>query len=132
MHRNAWYTPDTRQIPLISAQCSWWWLKLEEETPDIGIYLYQTYTMTVCPVIFMTFICFDESFFVPQSFHILLVLLQVLLTNLQNILKVNVLTTRTEDYQLTKMVHQMVSIHISKAAVLFPFIAYRHIKIKKP
>ena len=41
-------------------------------------------------------------------------LLQLLLTNLQNILKIYVIATKTKDHQLTKLVLQMVSIHVSR------------------
>ena len=34
-------------------------------------------------------------------------------TNLQNVLKIDVLAKKTEDHQFTKMVLQMLSIHIS-------------------
>ena len=44
----------------------------------------------------------------------LLVLLQLLLTNLQKILKTDVVATKVEDHQFTKMVLQMVLVHVSR------------------
>ena len=48
-----------------------------------------------------------ETFFVSLTFHIVLVLLQLLLTNLKSILKFDILARKTEDHQLTKIVLQM-------------------------
>ena len=52
------------------------------------------------------------TFFVSLTFVILLVLLQLFLTSLQNILKFDILATKTEDHQLAKMVLQVVSVHV--------------------
>ena len=41
-------------------------------------------------------------------------MLQLFLTNLQNILKFDILATKTEDHQLTKMVLQMVTVRVSR------------------
>ena len=50
-------------------------------------------------------------------FRIVLVLLQLFLSNLQNTLKFDILATETEDYQLTKMVLQVVSIRYCAADI---------------
>ena len=44
----------------------------------------------------------------------LLVLLQLLLNNLQKTLKTDVVAIKAEDHQFTKMVLQMVSVHVSR------------------
>ena len=54
------------------------------------------------------------TFFVSLIFQTFLVLLQLLLTNLQNILKFDVLAMKNEDHKLTKMVLRVVSIHMSR------------------
>ena len=54
------------------------------------------------------------TFFVSLTFHILLVSLQLCLTNLQNVSNFDILATKTEDPQLTKMVFQVLSIHLSR------------------
>ena len=61
--------------------------------------------MAVCTVIFMSFLDLRlYKHFFSLVFHILLVLLQLLLTNLQNVLKFEISPTKTKDHQLTKMV----------------------------
>ena len=44
----------------------------------------------------------------------LLVLLQLFLTNLENILKFDILVTKSEDHQSAKILLQVVSIHVSR------------------
>ena len=53
-----------------------------------------------------------RTFFVSLTFCILLFKFQFFLTNLQNILKCDILATKSEDYQLAKKVLQVVSIHM--------------------
>ena len=65
--------------------------------------------MTVCTLIFM-----PVTVFVSLTGRILLVLLQLFLSYLQNILKFDILATKTEDHQLAKMVLQVDSTHVSR------------------
>ena len=69
--------------------------------------------------IFMIFmLCIDLSlhkfFFVSLTFRIVLVILQLFLHNLENRLKFDILATKTKNHQLTKMVLQVVSMHVSR------------------
>ena len=59
----------------------------------------------------------DYIFFVSLIIRILLVLLQLFLSNLKNTLKFDILPTETEYHQLTKMVLQVVSIHYCAADI---------------
>ena len=52
--------------------------------------------------------------FVSLTFRIVLVIFQLFLHNLENRLKFDILATKTKDHHLTKMVLQVVSIHVSR------------------
>ena len=66
-------------------------------------------------------------FVIIRKFSVsLFLLLQLLLTTFQNYLKFDISVRKIENHQLTKMVFQMVSIHVSrdKAVLLLTFTAY--------
>ena len=70
-----------------------------------------------------------QTFFVSQTFHVLMFWLQLLLTNLHIFLKIDVLATKTEYHQLTKMVLQMVSITGQRCCATDILCIYRSLSI---
>ena len=72
--------------------------------------------MTVCSVILcplkiydnINIFCFSDVSYTPGFTSI------VVNRDLENVLKIDVLTKKTEDHQVTKMVLQMVSIYLSR------------------
>ena len=70
--------------------------------------------MTVCALIFMPFIdlrLYKHLCFSDFSYN--LGLIQLFLINLQNMANFDVLARKTEEHQLTKIVLQVVLIHVS-------------------
>ena len=87
---------------LIFRSLSWEHFRNVWEFLDINVYFYALFRFVII-----------WTFFASLTFRILLVLLWLFLT-LQNILKCDILATKSENHQLAKRVLQVVSIHVSR------------------
>ena len=87
---------------LIFRSLSWEHFRNVWEFLDINVYFYALFRFVI-----------TWTFFASLTFRILLVLLWLFLT-LQNILKCDILATKSENHQLAKRVLQVVSIHVSR------------------